>query len=66
MTSPVASTAQIVEARYTSGVYGKRDVTIVRGKGALVWDDRGRQYIDCTAGYGCANVGHAHPRLWRR
>ena len=63
MTSPAVSTAQLVESRYTSGVYGKRDVTIVRGKGALVWDDRGRQYIDCTAGYGCANIGHAHPAL---
>jgi acetylornithine/LysW-gamma-L-lysine aminotransferase len=51
------------ENRYTSGVYGKREVTIVRGAGSLIWDDAGRQYIDCTAGYGCANIGHAHPLL---
>jgi acetylornithine/LysW-gamma-L-lysine aminotransferase len=57
------TTAREVEARYSSGVYGKRDVTIVRGAGALVWDDLGRQYVDCTGGYGCANIGHAHPIL---
>ncbi len=63
MATPTVSTAQLIEARYTSGVYGKRDVTIVRGEGAVVWDDRGVRYLDCTAGYGCANIGHAHPAL---
>lgn len=52
-----------VEAEHTSGVYGKRSQVIVRGEGAYLWDDRGRRYIDCTAGIGVANLGHAHPRL---
>ncbi len=52
-----------LENRYTSGVYGKRPVTIVRGSGALVWDAGGREYIDCTAGYGVANIGHARPAI---
>ena len=47
-----------VENTYTSGVYGKRAVAIVRGSGALLWDAEGREYIDCTAGYGVANIGH--------
>jgi acetylornithine/LysW-gamma-L-lysine aminotransferase len=63
MTTPTISTSRAVEARYTSGVYGKREVTLVRGEGAVVWDDHGNQFIDCTAGYGCANIGHAHPAL---
>ncbi len=46
------------ESTYTSGVYGKRNVAIVRGRGALLWDAEGREYIDCTAGYGVANIGH--------
>jgi acetylornithine/LysW-gamma-L-lysine aminotransferase len=54
-----------LEAQHTSGVYGKRDQMIVRGKGAHVWDDRGREYIDCTAGIGVANIGHCHPALVR-
>jgi acetylornithine/LysW-gamma-L-lysine aminotransferase len=44
----------------TSGVYNKRSVTMVRGKGALLWDDQGREYIDCVGGQGAANLGHAN------
>ncbi len=52
-----------LENAYTSGVYGKRPVAIVRGEGALVWDDEGREYIDCTAGYGVASIGHARTEI---
>lgn len=52
-----------LEARYSSGVYVKRPVTIVRGEGALLWDEQGRQYIDCVGGQGTANLGHANPAL---
>ncbi len=51
------------EVRYASGVYAKRDLTVVRGEGAWVWDDQGRRYIDGTGGYGTANLGHAHPAV---
>ncbi len=49
-----------IESQHSSGVYVKRPVTIVRGEGALVWDDRGREYIDCVGGQGTANLGHAN------
>src|SRR5881398_1587753 len=52
-----------LENTYTSGVYSKRPVAIVRGNGALVWDVEGREYIDCTAGHGVANIGHARPEI---
>jgi acetylornithine/LysW-gamma-L-lysine aminotransferase len=52
-----------LENQYTSGVYGKREVVLVRGQGAVVWDAAGRAYLDCSAGYGVANVGHCHPRV---
>jgi predicted acetylornithine/succinylornithine family transaminase/N-acetyl-ornithine/N-acetyl-lysine deacetylase len=52
-----------LENTYTSGVYSKRPVAIVRGSGALVWDAEGREYIDCTAGYGVANIGHARSEI---
>ncbi|HEY58712.1 MAG TPA: aspartate aminotransferase family protein [Anaerolineae bacterium] len=54
---------QALESRYTSGLYVKRPVTIVRGEGAVVWDDQGRAYIDCVAGHGVANIGHSHPKV---
>ncbi len=49
-----------LEKRYTSGVYPKRDVVIVRGQGARLWDAEGREYIDCVGGHGVAIVGHAN------
>ena len=50
-----------VEDRYTSGVYAKRPLIINRGEGWRVWDDQGREYIDCVGGIGVASVGHCHP-----
>ncbi len=51
------------EARYESGVYAKRPIQLVSGEGAIVVDYQGRRYIDCSAGIGVANVGHANPRV---
>jgi LysW-gamma-L-lysine/LysW-L-ornithine aminotransferase len=56
-------TALAREARREIGVYAKRPIQLVRGEGALVEDDQGRRYIDCCAGIGVANVGHANPRV---
>ncbi len=44
-------------------LYPKRDLVIVKGKNAIVWDDRGREYIDCVAGHGVVNVGHCNARV---
>ncbi|GGL74824.1 acetylornithine/acetyl-lysine aminotransferase [Deinococcus aerolatus] len=49
------------ELKHDSGVYNKHEVVMVRGLGATVWDENGRSYIDCVAGYGVANIGHSHP-----
>ena len=54
---------QEIETCHSIGVYAKRPVTIVRGEGSMVWDEHGRAYIDCAAGYGVANVGHCHPAV---
>lgn len=48
---------------YELDVYPKRDVVLVRGAGAKVWDDAGREYIDCAAGVGVASVGHCNPHV---
>jgi acetylornithine/N-succinyldiaminopimelate aminotransferase len=36
-------------------------VTLVRGKGARAWDDRGREYLDFTAGWATNSLGHCSP-----
>ncbi len=48
------------EAVHTSGLYQKRDLAIIHGKDAVVWDAEGRQYIDCVGGQGSANLGHGN------
>jgi 4-aminobutyrate aminotransferase/(S)-3-amino-2-methylpropionate transaminase len=36
-----------------------------RAAGSNVWDVDGNRYVDLTAAFGVANVGHAHPRVSR-
>jgi acetylornithine/LysW-gamma-L-lysine aminotransferase len=59
------NSAEIIELEnaHTSGVYAKQPIVFVRGQGALLWDADGNQYIDCAAGHGVANLGHAHPKI---
>jgi acetylornithine/LysW-gamma-L-lysine aminotransferase len=52
-----------LEDQHSSGTYLKREISIVRGAGARLWDDAGREYIDCVGGQGAANLGHAHPAI---
>jgi acetylornithine/LysW-gamma-L-lysine aminotransferase len=52
-----------IEKKFAFEVYPKRDITLVRGQGAVVWDHTGKSYIDCTAGVGVANVGHGNSQV---
>ena len=51
------------ENKHTSGVYAKQTLTIVRGRGASLFDVDGNEYLDCSSGHGVANLGHAHPKI---
>ncbi|MEE1559421.1 MAG: aminotransferase class III-fold pyridoxal phosphate-dependent enzyme, partial [Arenicellales bacterium] len=55
--------ARQLEEHYALGIYPRRGITLVRGSGALVWDDAGTEYLDCATGVGVANLGHAHPAV---
>jgi len=52
-----------LEQQYGLGLYPKRNAVMVRGEGAVLFDEEGKQYIDCAAGIGVANVGHCHPKV---
>jgi acetylornithine/LysW-gamma-L-lysine aminotransferase len=52
-----------LEAAHSSGLYTKHELAFVRGQGARLWDNQGREYIDCMAGHGVANLGHGHPKV---
>ena len=51
------------EKAFGIGVYASRGITLAKGSGATIWDDQGREYIDCTAGIGVASVGHGNVEL---
>ncbi|MCB1258136.1 MAG: aspartate aminotransferase family protein [Microthrixaceae bacterium] len=38
-------------------------VTFVRGRGSLLWDDQGREYLDLLSGLAVTSLGHSHPRV---
>ena len=42
-------------------VYPLFDITITRGLGCRVWDDRGQEYLDLYGGHAVVSIGHAHP-----
>lgn len=46
-----------------ANVYAKRPVVIVKGRGDLLWDQDGKEYIDCTGSYGSCIVGYCQPRV---
>ena len=52
-----------IENRFMANVFSKKPVVLTRGKGALVWDINGKEYVDCTSSYGVAVLGHCHPRV---
>ncbi|MFQ5676874.1 MAG: aspartate aminotransferase family protein, partial [bacterium] len=52
-----------IEKSFSFDVYPKRNVVLVRGQNALVWDDKGQEYIDCVCGHGVANLGHANEKV---
>jgi len=53
----------MTEDDFMGGLYQRFPVTIEKGVGAHVWDVDGKEYIDCTGGYGVALVGHRNPRV---
>lgn len=42
-------------------VYPLFDITIAKGKGCRVWDDKGQEYLDLYGGHAVISIGHCHP-----
>ena len=48
-----------IDKQYIAGTYDRFPIEIVSGKGSLVYDDEGREYIDMTSGIGVTSFGIA-------
>jgi acetylornithine/N-succinyldiaminopimelate aminotransferase len=55
-----------LKARYAGAMmntFGVPKVALVRGEGAHVWDEDGKEYVDLLAGIAVNALGHGHPAL---
>jgi len=50
-----------LESKYYMQTIVRVPVTLVRGKGARVWDDKGKEYLDFVNGLAVNCLGHCHP-----
>jgi predicted acetylornithine/succinylornithine family transaminase len=52
---------QELERKYFMHTVERLPVTLVRGQGARVWDEDGREYLDFVGGWAVNSLGHCHP-----
>lgn len=51
---------QALERKYYMQTVKRLPVTLVRGQGARIWDDKGKEYLDFVAGWAVTSLGHCH------
>lgn len=60
------SSIQEQEGSYIINTYNRQtgvNLLLVKGEGALVWDEQGRRYLDLLSGLAVNAVGHCHPQV---
>src|SRR5208283_1355088 len=50
-----------LENKYFMRTIERAPLTIIKGEGNYVWDDKGRRYLDFVAGWAVNSLGHCHP-----
>ncbi|MEM1448539.1 MAG: aspartate aminotransferase family protein [Planctomycetota bacterium] len=51
------------ETDHGAGCVRPRPLAFVDGEGARLYTESGEEYLDASASYGVASLGHAHPRV---
>ncbi|MHA1654505.1 MAG: aspartate aminotransferase family protein [Candidatus Thorarchaeota archaeon] len=51
------------DARYLAPTYRRKPIVIYEGKGAVLNDVEGREYVDCLSGISVTNAGHCPERV---
>ena len=49
--------------KYGANNYAPKEVVIIKGEGAVVYDPEGRRYYDMLSAYSALNFGHCHPEI---
>ncbi|MBN2240989.1 MAG: aspartate aminotransferase family protein [Dehalococcoidales bacterium] len=50
-----------LDKKYYMQTIVRHPLTLVRGEGLRVWDDKGKEYLDCVGGLAVNCLGHCHP-----
>jgi len=50
-----------IETKYYMQTFQRMPVVLVRGSGARVWDEEGKEYLDFIGGLAVNSLGHCHP-----
>jgi acetylornithine/N-succinyldiaminopimelate aminotransferase len=54
---------QDLEAEAMMGTYARAPVEFVRGRGTVLWDSEGHEYLDFLSGISVAQLGHCPPSV---
>lgn len=68
MSEPKHEPDATLKARYAEALmntFGEPRLALVRGEGAHVWDEHGKEYVDLLGGIAVNVLGHGHPTLVR-
>ncbi len=52
-----------LDKAYVLHTYARNYTNFVRGEGALLWDEEGKEKVDFASGIAVNSIGHAHPKL---
>lgn len=50
-----------LEQKYLMHTVERIPIVLVKGQGARVWDETGKEYLDFVAGWAVNSLGHCHP-----
>ena len=54
---------QEIEHKYHMHTFDRTPITLVKGDGARIWDEGGKEYLDFVAGWAVNSLGHCHPAV---
>lgn len=61
--SAVTPEERELDDAFVMHTYGRLPVEFVSGRGAVLVDAAGREYLDLLGGIGCSSLGHCHPAV---
>lgn len=52
-----------LDSKYIMQTYGRQPIALTHGKGAVIWDADGNEYLDFFAGIAVNALGQSHPKI---